>query len=124
MTTPSNPAPGQPPKLLTQVAELLRVLHYSRRTEKAYVDWAKRFILFHHKRHPREMGAAEIEAYLTHLAVAGKIAASTQNQALAAPAVPLSKGAANPTAAAQCPPRPAAGTPAGGPLGGRSENAA
>lgn len=84
MNTPLNPVPPQPPKLLAQVAEKLRVLHYSKRTEQAYVDWAKRFLLFHNKRHPHEMGAAEVEAYLTHLAVARHVAASTQNQALAA----------------------------------------
>ena len=55
------------------------VLHYSIRTEEAYVDWAKRFILFHNKWHPREMGSAEIAAYLTHLAVEKRLAASTQN---------------------------------------------
>ncbi|HNT78227.1 MAG TPA: integron integrase, partial [Anaerolineae bacterium] len=58
--------------------------HYALRTEEAYVDWIRRFILFHHKRHPREMGAAEITAFLTHLAVVDNVAASTQNQALAA----------------------------------------
>ena len=58
--------------------------HYSIRTERAYVDWIKRFILFHNKRHPRDMGNAEIEAFLTHLAVNQNVAASTQNQALSA----------------------------------------
>src|SRR4051794_31179044 len=75
---------SRPPKLLDQVRAKLRLLHYAIRTEEAYVDWIRRFILFHHKRHPREMGAIEIEAFLTHLAVDGKVAASTQNQALAA----------------------------------------
>jgi len=74
----------QAPKLLEQVADKLRVLHYSIRTERSYVDWIRRFILFHQKRHPREMGGPEIEAFLTHLAVEGKVAASTQNQAFAA----------------------------------------
>jgi integron integrase len=60
----------------------IRLRHYSIRTEEAYIQWAKRFILFHSKRHPRDMGRAEIEAFLTHLAVDGKVAASTQNQAL------------------------------------------
>jgi integron integrase len=59
-------------------------LHYSPRTEKAYVHWIRRFILFHNKRHPREMGASEVEAFLSHLAVKERVAASTQNQALAA----------------------------------------
>lgn len=79
-----NPQNNQPPKLLDQLAAKTRLLHYSKRTEAAYVDWAKRFILFHNKRHPREMGAAEIEAFLTHLAVERNVAASTQNQAFAA----------------------------------------
>lgn len=72
------------PRLLDQVRERCRVKHYSIRTEKAYVDWIRRFILFHGKRHPSEMGAAEVEAFLSHLAVNGNVAASTQNQALAA----------------------------------------
>ncbi len=73
---------GQPPKLLDQVRTLCRLKHYSIRTEQTYVDWCKRYILFHHKRHPKEMGAAEVRAFLGHLAVHGKVAASTQNQAL------------------------------------------
>jgi integron integrase len=72
------------PKFLDQVRDRLRVLHYSLRTESAYVDWVRRFILFHGKRHPREMGAGEVEAFLTHLAVERKVSASTQNQAKAA----------------------------------------
>src|SRR5574337_296088 len=64
--------------------EALQTQHYSIRTEDAYVDWARRFILFHNKRHPQEMGAPEVEAFLTHLAVERKVAASTQNQALSA----------------------------------------
>jgi integron integrase len=81
----SPPSAGkQPPKLLDQVSAKLRMLHYSKRTEEAYVDWMRRFILFHNKRHPREMGAPEIESFLTHLAVEGRVSASTQNQAFAA----------------------------------------
>ncbi len=72
------------PKLLDQVRDRIRVKHYSIRTETQYVQWIRRFILFHGKRHPRDMGAREIEAFLTHLAVQGKVAASTQNQALSA----------------------------------------
>lgn len=72
------------PRLLDLVRARCRVKHYSIRTEKRYVDWIRRFILFHGKRHPVEMGAKEIEAFLTHLAVNGNVAASTQNQALAA----------------------------------------
>lgn len=72
----------QPPKLLDQVRDRIRRKHYSLRTEEAYVRWIKRFIFFHGKRHPRQMGAAEVEKFLTHLAVAGRVSASTQNQAL------------------------------------------
>lgn len=72
------------PRLLDQVRDRCRVKHYSIRTEKCYVDWIRRFILFHGKRHPAEMGAPQVEAFLTHLAVNGGVAASTQNQALAA----------------------------------------
>ncbi len=73
-----------PPKLLDQVRDRIRVKHYSIRTETQYVQWIKRFILFNGKRHPIEMGAAEVEAFLSHLAVEGKVSASTQNQALSA----------------------------------------
>lgn len=72
------------PKLLERMRNHLRVRHYSIRTEQAYLDWARRFILFHGKRHPREMGAVEVEAFLSHLAVERQVAASTQNQAKAA----------------------------------------
>ena len=68
-------------KLLDQVREKLRLKHYSFRTEGTYTSWIKRFILFHGKRHPAEMGAREIEAFLSHLAVNRRVAASTQNQA-------------------------------------------
>ena len=74
----------QPPKLLEQVVARLRVKHYSLRTEQIYVDWIKRFVWFHGKRHPRDMGAAEIEAFLTNLAVERSVSASTQNQAKSA----------------------------------------
>ena len=74
----------KPPKLLDQVREKLRLKHYSIRTEKQYVQWVRRFILFHGKRHPRDMGAPEVKAFLTHLSVEGNVAASTQNQALSA----------------------------------------
>jgi len=62
----------------------LRTRHYSIRTEQAYLDWARRFILYHNKRHPQEMGASEVEAFLSHLAVDRQVSASTQNQAKAA----------------------------------------
>jgi integron integrase len=73
-----------PPKLLDQVSARLRVKHYSLRTEKSYLDWIKRYILHHGKRHPLEMGAVEVEDFLTHLAVARNVSASTQNQAKSA----------------------------------------
>jgi integron integrase len=72
------------PRLLDQVREKIRLKHYSIRTEHAYVDWIKRYILFHNKRHPQEMGKQEVERFLTHLAVERHVAASTQNQALSA----------------------------------------
>ena len=74
----------RPPKLLDQLRAKARLLHYSKRTEEAYVDWVTRFILFHGKKHPRLMGAPEIEAFLTHLATERQLAASTQNQAFSA----------------------------------------
>ncbi|MBN1146538.1 MAG: integron integrase [Anaerolineales bacterium] len=73
-----------PPKLLDQVRQAIRTKGYSIRTEQAYVNWVERFILFHQKRHPAQMGAVEIEAFLTHLAVNANVAASTQNQAFSA----------------------------------------
>jgi integron integrase len=69
-------------KLLEQMADNIRIRHYSRKTLTAYVTWCRRFILFHNKRHPREMGKAEIEAYLNYLANTAKVSASTQNQCL------------------------------------------
>jgi integron integrase len=72
------------PKLLDRVRAEIRLRHYSLRTEQSYVDWARRFILFHHKRHPAEMGAAEIRDFLSHLAVDRHVSASTQNQAKSA----------------------------------------
>lgn len=72
------------PKLLDQVRGKIRLKHYSIRTEQAYVDWIKRFILHFDKQHPRDLGAAEVETFLTHLAVVGKVSASTQNQAKSA----------------------------------------
>ena len=76
--------PNQPKPLMLQTQEALRRLHYSIRTEKSYLRWIKRFILFHNKRHPLAMGQHEIEAFLTYLAVDCNVAAATQNQALAA----------------------------------------
>jgi len=80
----SNAAVASSPKLLDRVRWQMRFKHYSIRTEQAYVDWIRRYILFHRKRHPDEMGEDEITAFLTHLAVDKQVAASTQNQAFAA----------------------------------------
>jgi len=85
MNTPSSPektTSPRPPKLLDQVVAKIRLKHYSRRTELSYVHWIKRYILFHGKRHPKEMGAAEIEAFLSALVTERNVAANTQNLAL------------------------------------------
>jgi integron integrase len=90
MTPPRGPwpapadAPSGAPRLLDRVREAIRARHYSLRTEEAYVAWIRRYIFFHKKRHPAEMGEPEINAFLTDLAVNGRVAASTQNQALCA----------------------------------------
>lgn len=82
------PAPPKnvatPPKLLDQVRDRVRLKHYSLRTEQAYVGWIKRYIIFHNKRHPEEMGKLELESFLTSLAVERNVSASTQTQALSA----------------------------------------
>jgi hypothetical protein len=78
MPEPSSP---KPKKMLDQLREAIRIKHYSHSTEKTYVHWAKRYILFHNKRHPAEMGAPEIKAFLSHLAQEGDVSASTQNKA-------------------------------------------
>lgn len=70
------------PRLLDQVRELIRIRHYSIRTEQAYLQWIRRYIIFHGRRHPRQLGAPELTAFLSDLAIRGKVAASTQNQAL------------------------------------------
>ena len=72
------------PGLLDHARQAIRARHYSKRTEQTYVDWIKRFILFHGKRHPSEMAESEFNQFLTHLAVAKKVSASTQSQALSA----------------------------------------
>ena len=79
--TPTEPSK---PRLLDRVRAALRLRHYSRRTEEAYVAWSRRYILFHGKRHPAEMGAPELTRFLSSLAIDGHVAASTQNQALSA----------------------------------------
>src|SRR5262249_18527079 len=86
---PRNGSLGLPPtapkpKLLDQVRQAIRARHYSLRTEEAYVAWVKRFILFHGKRHPMEMGEQEVNQFLTDLVVTQRVSASTQNQALSA----------------------------------------
>ncbi len=86
LSIPAGSPAGKPKEapLLEQVRAVIRFKHYSLRTEQSYLDWVKRFILFHGKRHPRHMGPQEVRTFLTHLAVEGKVAASTQNQALSA----------------------------------------
>ncbi|MBU0710940.1 integron integrase [bacterium] len=74
----------KPTKLLDQVRERVRIKHYSYRTEQSYVQWIKRFILFHNKKHPKDLGEEEITQFLSHLAMQKNVAASTQNQALCA----------------------------------------
>ena len=81
---PSVPRGGSQPKLLDRVRHAIRVRHYSRRTEEAYVHWIRRYIVFHGKAHPSMLGAPEISAFLTWLAVRQHVSASTQNQALSA----------------------------------------
>jgi len=80
-TATSNPS-GK--KLLEQVSDAIRAKHYSQRTEKTYIDWIRRFIIYHDKKHPREMGAPEVQNFIIHLATHGNVSASTQNQALSA----------------------------------------
>src|SRR3954466_12530560 len=80
--TATKVIPNPKARLLDQVREVLRVKHYALRTEEVYVLWIKRYIFFHQKRHPREMGAAEVQAFLSDLAVTQRVSASTQNQAL------------------------------------------
>ncbi len=84
MVSDNTPSKSTPPKLLDQVRDKIRVKHYSIRTETQYLHWIKRFIFFHGKQHPRDLGAAEVEAFLSHLATEGNVSASTQNQALSA----------------------------------------
>jgi integron integrase len=74
----------QPPKLLVQVRQKIRYLHYSLKTEKSYLQWIRRYILFHNKRHPKDMGGEEVSSFLNYLANKENVSASTQNQALSA----------------------------------------
>lgn len=78
------PSPGKARKLLDQYSEFLRNRHYSLRTEKTYISWIRQYILYHRKRHPREMGVAEINDFITHLVNQKTVSASTQNQAISA----------------------------------------
>ena len=77
-------APSAPPRLLDRVREAIRVRHYSPRTEKAYIFWIRRFVLFHGKRHPDVMGEPEIAAFLANLATRARVSATSQNQAFSA----------------------------------------
>ena len=83
---PSGPPPvgARPAGLIQRYREELQARHYARRTVETYEQWLRRFLRFHRLRHPREMGSAEVNAFLTHLAVEGQVSASTQNQALSA----------------------------------------
>jgi integron integrase len=83
-SAPDAPSAIPPPRLLDRLRAAIRVRHYSLRTEDAYVGWARRFILFHGKRHPTDMGAAEVAVFLSHLATERNVSASTQNQAKSA----------------------------------------
>ena len=80
----TNTTPTQSKKLLDQVRDKIRFKHYSLSTENTYLSWIKQFILYHGKRHPVDMGAAEVEAFLTYLATQRQVSSSTQNQALSA----------------------------------------
>ena len=80
----NGPSDPKPKKLLEQVQEALRTKHYSYRTEQTYIDWIKRYILFHKKQHPKDLSVEDIRAFISHLATERKVATSTQNQALSA----------------------------------------
>ena len=85
MARPAHPPrSSRPPGLIQRYREELQARHYARRTVETYEQWLRRFLRFHQLRHPREMGSAEVNAFLTHLAVEGQVSASTQNQALSA----------------------------------------
>jgi integron integrase len=79
-----QPQGTPPPRLLDQMRAAIKAKHYARRTEVAYTEWVRRFVVFHRRRHPKEMGEPEVTAFLSHLATVRKVSASTQNQALAA----------------------------------------
>ena len=77
----ANVVSQDPPKLLDRMRGEIRLRHYSTRTEEVYIDWARRFILFHNKRHPKDMGAEEVQSFLSYLALERNVVSSTQNQA-------------------------------------------
>ncbi|WP_024895448.1 phage integrase N-terminal SAM-like domain-containing protein [Acidithiobacillus thiooxidans] len=79
--------PSNSPKLLDQLRARIQTMHYSIRTEEVYTDWVRRFILFHRKRHPQNMGAAEVEAFLSYLANERHVSSSTQNEELSTQAI-------------------------------------
>jgi hypothetical protein len=78
MTSGNDAGSTRAPRLLQQVSDTIRYHHYSKRTEEAYIQWIRRFIYFHNKQHPRDMGAEQVKAFLTHLAVDRKVSASTK----------------------------------------------
>ena len=82
MQTPSPPIPPQQPRLLERLSQVIRLRHYSYRTEQSYVFWIRRFVLFHDKRHPGQLAEPEVSRFLTHLAVQQNVAPSTQNQCM------------------------------------------
>ena len=84
IASPIPPGGSQTPRLLDRVRIAIRARHYSSRTEETYIGWIKRYIFFHDKRHPAEMGADEVTRFLYSLALHGHVSASTQNQALSA----------------------------------------
>lgn len=82
--SPTEQGDASPPRLLDRVRAEIRARHYSIRTEDTYVDWIRRYILFHHKRHPQDMGATHVNEFLSYLATDRGVSASTQNQAKSA----------------------------------------
>jgi len=82
IVSPITFLPGKKPKLLDEVKSILRVKHYSKRTEDVYIKWIKDYIVYHNKRHPKEMGAEEIKIFINYLANNKHVSASTQNQAI------------------------------------------
>src|SRR5712671_3616732 len=120
----TSPAQGDaPPRLLDRVRQEIRVRHYSKRTEQAYVAWIRRFIVFHGKRHPRDLGGTEVTAFLSSLAARG-VSASTQNQALSAVLFLFQAALGQRLGWMNDIVRAAAGPPPGGPVARRGRDAA